>query len=243
MELLDRRKGAATLYAQIEALLKEQIETGEVAKGDILPSEKQLMEHFQVSRMTVRQAMSNLSNLGYISCARGIGTIVTFEKINERIQHVISFSQELQQHGYEMKTSFARMEIVKASRTVAAALGIEPDETVYSLTRVRCAHDVPMVFSYTFLKRVREMPLHTEPYEHSLYQFLQNELDVRIAKAMDSFEATIAKREVAERLAIAEGSPVFKRKRVARDQTGEIVEYTVCYYPGDKYQYTVELKA
>jgi len=243
MELLDRRKGAVSLYAQIEALIKDRIESGEYATGDTLPSEKQLMEHFQVSRMTVRQAMANLSNQGYVSCARGIGTIVTFQKINERIQHIVSFSQELMQHGYEMKTSYVHIDIAKANRAVAAALEIQPEAAVYCLMRVRCAQDLPLVFSYTFLKPVRELPLDTAPYEQSLYQYLQNELDVCITSAVDSFEATLARKDVAEKLQITEGSPVFKRKRIARDQTGEIVEYTVCYYPGDKYQYTVELNA
>lgn len=75
---LDRRKGATPLYGQIAELLKRQIENGEYASGDRFPSEKQLQERFSVSRMTVRQAVGEMSNAQYLKSGRGVGTRVVY---------------------------------------------------------------------------------------------------------------------------------------------------------------------
>ena len=80
--MLNHAKGAAPLYSQLETILREQIESGEYTKGDVFPTEKMLMEQYQVSRVTVRQACAALINDGYIKSSRGIGTVVIYEKID-----------------------------------------------------------------------------------------------------------------------------------------------------------------
>lgn len=62
---MDRNPGAPPLYAQLEQILKQQIECGTYKKGDFLPTEKELMEKYELSRVTVRQAMTNLVQSGY----------------------------------------------------------------------------------------------------------------------------------------------------------------------------------
>lgn len=240
MNMLDRRKGAVALYAQIENILKEQIENGEYAYGDILPSEKQLQDFFSVSRMTIRQAVARLSNAGYLECARGIGTTVTFKKINEKIKNVISFSQEMKQHGIRMHTTYCSIEEVKADRSVAGTLHIPEGETVYCLVRVRSAEREPMVYSFTFLSKALDITLDPEVYKESLYQYLASK-DIYVTNATDTFEAAISKPDIEQKLKLPPLSPVFKRKRIGWDQHHQVIEYTVCYYPGDKYKYTVEL--
>ena len=80
---LNRGKGTVPLYFQIASILREQIENGEFAHGDLLYSEKQLQKIFNVSRITVRQAIGALTNEGYLQCSRGIGTTVIFKKIDD----------------------------------------------------------------------------------------------------------------------------------------------------------------
>lgn len=67
-----------------------------------------LMEEYQVSRVTIRQAMTALSQAGYIMSRRGIGTEVTYEKIDEHMKSVISFTDEMKQHNITMNTLTAR---------------------------------------------------------------------------------------------------------------------------------------
>ena len=95
---MDRNPGAPPLYAQLEQILKQQIECGTYKKGDFLPTEKELMEKYELSRVTVRQAMTNLVQSGYARARRGIGTDVVYEKVADGRCH--------QFHGRNEKASY-----------------------------------------------------------------------------------------------------------------------------------------
>ena len=88
---MDRNPGAPPLYAQLEQILKQQIECGTYKKGDFLPTEKELMEKYELSRVTVRQAMTNLVQSGYARARRGIGTDVVYEKVEAVHKQLYSF--------------------------------------------------------------------------------------------------------------------------------------------------------
>ena len=75
----------------------------------------------------------------------------------------------------------------------------------------------------------------------SLYQFLQTNCNTKVVKGRDTLEAVASTAETSKYLSIPEGVPVFKRVRKAYEENGDIVEYTICYYPGDRYKYSVEL--
>ena len=103
--MLKREKGAPPLYFQLMEELKEQIENEKYKRGDAFLTEKQLQERYQVSRVTVRQAVNELVNAGYLQCARGVGTTVVFNKIDETLKQLKSFSEEMESHGIIIKTS------------------------------------------------------------------------------------------------------------------------------------------
>jgi len=241
-EMLNREKGAAPLYSQIVEIIRGQIENGEFVKGDLFLTERKLQEIYQVSRITVRQAINELVNEGYLQCSRGIGTTVVYgKKIDENLKNLVSFTEEMRLHGKVMNTSYCDMSLIHAGKTVADQLEIEPGDECYCLARVRSVEKEAIVYSITYLKKTREYPLETQYYMESLYQFLQTNCNTKVVKGRDTFEAVAATAEIGKYLSIPEGAPVFKRVRKAYEENGDIVEYTICYYPGDRYKYSVEL--
>lgn len=237
---LDRSKTAVSLYLQISQQLSELIESGKYATGEIIPSEKQLEEKYSVSRMTVRLAIGELVNKGYVERMRGIGTVVTYGKIEENLKRVISFSEEMELHGITMQTGYCQIKIVAASEQVAKNLCVKRSSNVFELTRVRCANSRPLVYSTTYLK-IADLPLNADLYSDSLYKLLNEKFNVSITRASDQLEATLAEGKIAKFLEVSNGFPTFKRTRVAYDQFDKPAEYSVCYYPGDKYRYSVNL--
>nr|MCR5753497.1 GntR family transcriptional regulator [Acetatifactor sp.] len=171
-ETLNYEKGAAPLYAQIEEILKKKIESGEYKKGEIIPGEKELMEQFGVSRVTVRQAMGALANGGYVKSQRGVGTEVIFDKINEHIKGVISFTDEMKLHNITMETTYCTMEKLHANQQIAAQLSVEEGENCYCLTRVRCVDGSPLVYTKTYLVAKADYPTDSTYYKESLYKYL-----------------------------------------------------------------------
>lgn len=238
---LNRNPGAAPLYHQLASILKGKIENGEYAVGDTFPTELQLQEKYRVSRITVRNAVAKLTNEGYLECARGIGTKVVFPKIDEQLKQVMSFSEELAQHNIIMTTKFCEISIVPANEQVAARLNIKKDAPVYKLTRVRCADETPIVYSVTYINGDRNLSTDAEKYTQSLYEYLNREHGILIAKGKETFEAVLSDTANAAMLGIQKGMPLIKRTRRTFDQYDKAIEFTVCYYAGDKYKYSIEL--
>ena len=239
--LLNREKGAPPLYSQVEAILKSEIEHGKYNKGDLFPTETMLMEEYQVSRVTIRQAFAALTQAGYIKSRRGIGTEVTYEKIDEHIKSVISFTDEMKQHNITMATSYCKMEKVFPSTQIAMALQISKTDQCYKLTRVRDVQGKPLVYTITYLKNVVELPMEEKYYMESLYKFLKDTYGLIIEKGKDTLEATLPLKEVQDFLQIKPEMPVFKRVRKTFLTGSEVFEYSICYYPGNRYKYTVDL--
>ncbi|SET75033.1 GntR family transcriptional regulator [Lacrimispora sphenoides] len=239
--MLNHEKGAQPLYSQLETILKKQIEHGEFNKGDIFPTEKMLMEEYNVSRVTIRQALAALTLDRYIKSSRGIGTTVIYEKIDEHLKSVISFTDEMKQHNITMSTSYCTMEKVRPGKKVAMVLGIPETKQCYCLTRVRCVDKIPMVYSVTYLKEIVELPMEKEYYMESLYKYLQETHGIIIVRGQDTLEAVLSTKEIQDFLKVDPQLPLFKRIRKTFLADGEIFEYSDCYYPGNRYKYSVDL--
>lgn len=239
--MLNREKGSPPLYHQLKEVLKQEIEEEKYKKGDTFLTERQLQEKFDVSRVTVRQAVSELVNEGYLQCSRGIGTVVVFNKIDENLKQVISFSEEMARHGITMNTSHCIMSRERAGKNVAENLGIEQDSFCYKLERVRCAQNIPIVYSITWLTNKYRLPIDNHLYKDSLYKLLKEEYGIVIARGKDTFEAVLATPVTGKFLNIEPGQPVFKRTRNTYDQDHDILEYTICFYAGERYKYSIEL--
>lgn len=239
--MLNRDKGALPLYTQLEAILKRRIEHGEYNKGDLFPTEKMLMEQYQISRVTVRQAFASLTQACYIKSSRGIGTEVIYDKIDEHMKGVISFTEEMKQHNIDMQTSYCKMEKIKPSESIAVKLRIPLTETCYCLTRVRCVDNCPLVYTITYLKNIVELPMDNQYYMESLYKYMNEVHNIRIEKGTDTLEAALPSEEVQKFLEIDAQMPIFKRIRQTYLPGDEVFEYSICYYPGNRYKYTVDL--
>lgn len=238
---LDRKPGAVPLYHQLASILKEKIESGEYSAGDAFPTELQLQEKYQVSRITVRNAVAKLTNEGYLECARGIGTKVIFPKIDEQLKQVMSFSEEMAQHNIIMTTKFCEISVVPATEQVASHLNIKKNDPVFKLIRVRCADETPIVYSVTYISGERKLSTDKDKYTKSLYEYLNKEHGIFIAKGKETFEAVLADTVNASMLKVQKGMPLIKRTRRTYDQYDKVIEFTVCYYAGDKYKYSIEL--
>ncbi|MBO7335683.1 MAG: GntR family transcriptional regulator [Lachnospiraceae bacterium] len=241
--MLDHGRGASPLYAQIEEILKNRIENGTYKKGELVPGEKALMDEFGVSRATARQALGGLSQAGYVSSHRGIGTTVVYEQINEHIKSVVSLYEEMKLHGIEAETTFCTVEKTVPPAKVRQELLMKDSEKCYLIKRVRSTGDEPFVYSLTYLNTKEKLSMKPSDYKFSLYRYLETEKGIRIVRGTESFEAVMPDGEVKERLETGD-APVMRRTRKTYVDLGEkekAFEYSICFYPGKRFKYTVEI--
>ncbi|MGN0907453.1 MAG: GntR family transcriptional regulator [Bullifex sp.] len=240
-EVLKKGKGELPLYSQLERILRDRILSGEFSGGDVFPCERELMASYTVSRITVRQALANLTRAGLIEAHPGIGTVVRPEKINEKLTGVKSFSEEMREHGIEMTTGLCTCFMGVPPLEVSSVLGLGNGEKCFILERVRCASSSPVVHSITYIPSAWGLECDPSLYEHSLYEYLRDVKKIVITGARDTFEAVAADAGTAALLHIKQGSPVLKRTRTSFVNDRKTFEYTICLYAADRYKYTVEL--
>src|SRR5713226_4658565 len=95
------RQSPIPMYYQIMNQLREKISAGEYTVDSALPPERELVESYQVSRMTIRQAISELVNEGILVGRRGIGTFVAPPKIEQPLNRLTSFTEDMAQRGMQ----------------------------------------------------------------------------------------------------------------------------------------------
>lgn len=238
---LDNSKGAQPLYIQIKEILFQRISNGIYDTGDTIPTELDFQEEFDVSRITVRQAINELVLEGYLLRRRGKGTVVLKRKIEESLNRVLSFTKEMEEMGITPSTSFAEVNRIQCNAVVASKLGIEIGADVYEIIRIRCADGEPIVYFETYLLGNLKLPLDHEVYYGSMYELIESTNPVKMTKAKEYIGAEIAGKKLAKELKISAGDPILTRTRVGFDQNSRPIEFTTCYYVAENYQYYIEL--
>ncbi|HWI66045.1 MAG TPA: GntR family transcriptional regulator [Symbiobacteriaceae bacterium] len=230
------------LYYQIKARLLEAIENGQLKPGDRVLSERELTTQFGVSRMTARQALTELENQGYLYRVQGKGTFVATPKLEQPLVGLTSFTEDMRRRGLEPAARVLSAVEVVAGRKVARALGVGETASVYRLERLRLAGGEPMALEISHIP-VALAPglLDGGPVEQSLYRVLGERYDVHLIRAMQSLEAVAANAYEAEILHVREGTPLLLLERISRDHLDRPVEFVRSLYRGDRYRFTTEL--
>ncbi|MFB6467343.1 GntR family transcriptional regulator [Cytobacillus sp. Hz8] len=230
------------IYYQLEELIKGLIEKGELKPGDSLPSEREYAEKYQISRMTVRQAFSKLVNDGYLYRLQGKGTFISDRKIEQPLQGLTSFTEDMQKRGMKPGSQLLDFKIIAASLQIASQLNIQENEPVYEIKRIRLADDVPMAFESTYISANLIKGLTIDIVHKSLYSYIEEQLHLRIDHATQIIESSIANQLEAQYLNIKNGAPILLIQRNTFLQDGTPVELVKSSYRADRYKFMIHMK-
>src|ERR1051325_4440127 len=118
------RELAVPLYHQLQAVLKAEIDARKWQPDEQLPNEAKLAERFGVSKITVRQALQELADLGYIRREHGRGTFVARRKFDEGPRELTSFTEEMRRHDLASTSRILAHSVLEADAKVADALRV-----------------------------------------------------------------------------------------------------------------------
>lgn len=229
------------IYYQLEEHIKKLIQDGELTPGDMLPSEREYGERYSISRMTVRQAITNLVNERILYRVKGKGTFVMEQKMEQDLQGLTSFTEDMKARGLKAGVKLLSFNIVSAESKLAEQLNIHEGNLVYEIKRIRLAEDIPMALEILYLSKSKIDGLNEEIIKGSLYQFIEEKLQLKIANAVQVIEAASANDEEAKFLQIDKGSPVLLMERVTALENGENFEVVKSIYRADRYKFMIEL--
>lgn len=231
-----------TLKEKLINIIKKEIEEGVYNINDVLPREIDYQHKYNVSRITVRSAMSELQNLGYIEKIKGKGTFVKRKKISEPLLKIESFTDEMKQKGLIPTIKDANISIIGADKICAEIFNIPINTPVYKLKRIRFINNIPIALFTTYLKTEFTLTLDNKVYNNSLYEYLKSQ-NISINRIKQYISASGARKEMVERLKCREDEPILILKRIGFiDDSESPYEYTIAQYVGSKYEYYFELR-
>lgn len=230
-------------YQQLYDILRRQITSGHWKPGDRLPSESELIDQYEVSRIVVRQAFDMLVNEGWVYRRRGRGTFVTTPTIEQGLTRIISFTEDMQRRGMHAGTKILSARLEPAPDDVAAKLNVAPGTELAVLERLRLADGEPMsIESSHLVHRLCPGILEGNYAATPLHAALMDRYDIRLVRATQAIRAVSADKPVAAQLGIATKSPLFYIERTSFSQYGMPVEFLQLYHRGDRYVLYNELR-
>jgi GntR family transcriptional regulator len=235
------RHSPMPLYYQLAELLREHIRSGKLAPGAQIPPERTLSEQHGISRMTVRQALAYLEREGTLVVRHGLGTFVAAPKLTYDALHLLGFTEEVLRHGGTVVSRVLELGRVAAPPRIAADLRLAEEAAVIRLVRLRLANGAPMLLETTYLSADRCPGLeHEDLAAQSLYAVLEGRYGMRLTRASQSLEATVANDYEAELFGIAAGAPMLLLEGITWDALDQPVEAFKAVYRGDRFTFSFE---
>jgi GntR family transcriptional regulator len=230
------------LHYQLRELLLSMIKSGKYKENDIIPTEMELVELLKISRPTVRQAINDLVNEGYLYRVKAKGTFVARQKMNLQYTQIIeSFDNEIERKGLIPNTKVLELIVEEASPEVADKLGIEVNSKVTKLRRLRFANEEPILVVTTYVPFNVYPELIKFNFENKLLYKAFEEKDLKIKKVTRTFEAIKASAIDAKLLNMKKGDPIHCFETIALSTDDRLIEYSICNYRGDRNKFIVEI--
>ena len=228
------------LYLRVQEQIKAAIAAGNLKPLEALPGERDIAEAFNVSRVTVRKAISGLVEQGLLTQRQGSGTFVAAppQRVEQPLSRLTSFTEDMRLRGLEASVRWLARTVTLASPDEAMRLSLSPSDTVSRLRRLRLANNVPMAIECaTVPTRFLADP---NLVEASLYDVLEanGALPVR---ALQRLRAANLSPEDAALLEVSPGAAALAIDRMSYLESGTPVEFTQSFYRGDAYDFIAEL--
>lgn len=229
------------LYIQIRESLRQEITDKKLLPGHKLPSEDELAVRFGVSRMTVRQGLSDLIEEGVIYRRHGVGTFVSRPHVIRDHNGLTNFFESAKEKGIEASMRVLIADILPARLKVANSLALTEGELALHIKTLRYANCIPVTLHDAYVPYKLFHQLLQEDLESKhLWEFMED-YGYPVRRAVQKLEAREADEELAQLLEVEVGSPILYKERTVYIADGTPVEFTHCYNRGDCYSLTVTL--
>lgn len=230
------------LYNQLKELLRAQIFDGTYSPESRMPSESELGEAFQVSRITVRQALGDLQKEGLIFKIHGKGTFVAKPKAFQNVSTLQGLAESMAQLGYEVINQLHSVKYINADARIAERLHLNEGEIIAEIKRVRLINREPVSLEISYLpKDLGERLQKADLITRDIFLILENDFQLNLGHADLAIDAVLADRELTQALNVEEGSPIMRIERLTHTADGKPIDFEFLFYRGDAFQYRLRI--
>lgn len=227
-------------------IIRCQIEDGKIKPEQPIPSERSLCERYQISRITVRQAIAELIAEGLIYKKQGKGTYVSPKKVCQGLVRFVNFARTVLELGLKPATKVLESRVIPADVQTAKVLEIPVTSQIFKLSLVGLGDDEPLVLYESSFpvslgrKMAREaMKLQKKKVPFSTYD-LYGKVDTFSPRlVVQTLEAIVADERISELLKVKKGFPIFKITSIFQTADRHPLELRTALYRGDRYKFHI----
>lgn len=233
------------LYSQLKNLIIDKIDNGEYYPESKIPSEQELCEIYEISRPTVRQAISELTNSGYLHKEKGKGTFVSKPKSAIDVKSYTGFTDSILDNEVPGERNIVSMETVtnKDYRKLSDIFSISYTQTmdfsqivfVTSLENETYSYNTSYIPLSLFPNIIEDVKNKKQSFD-----ILRGKYPLIPVKAKSSLEVIYTDPNEAQYLRVQPGQPLMKIANIVYSKSGQVVEYVVSKYRADKCKLTFE---
>ena len=234
-----------SLYIFTKNEIEAMIVAEELKAGDRLPSEKELAKKYDVSRMTLREALRALEHEGLLVKRQGLGTFVktTAPRIKSILDVNYGVTDMIRNMGFHPGTKEKNVKQVSADSALVQVFGCPAGSKVIIIERVRTADKRPVVYSLDILPAAILSDLDDlKDLGESVYDFLETRCNVRLSSSTAKLFPAKANRKLAAKLQIKMNSPMFYMEQIDTDLIGKPVLYSREYFVSEYFDFVVYRK-
>jgi DNA-binding GntR family transcriptional regulator len=225
------------LYKKVMQDIKSRIDSDEFNIGDLLPTEKELIEHYSVSRITVRKAINELVKLSLVEKRQGSGSTVIAKTMTSSLSTLKSASEYMEASGADLKYKVVEFKLLDADQDLANKLRIAVGDKVYFIRRFMLMNECPSIYEDTYMAAELFPHLNILSLESSKYQYLENDLGFQIDGALQDFEAILPDKHMCEVLGVAVDKPLIMILSQGKLKDGRVFEYTKSVFVPGTFSY------
>jgi GntR family transcriptional regulator len=231
------------IHVQIRQSIQQKITEGHWLPEARIPTEEELARQYNVSRMTVRQAIQKLVERGFLYRRRGVGTFVSPVRMERDLSRLTSFSEDAAALGFEVRSKVNEIKIAPASGEVAQHLKLGTQDLVIRVERLRRHDDTPVALQTIWVPE-RLCPELTDPgvAGGSVYAYFEQVRNYRLGWGIENIGALAPSDEEKAMLEMPETAALFIVHRTTLLDDGTPVEFSETRYRSDQQAFMITLR-
>ena len=228
------------LYQKIMKNIQDYIKNQGLEHGDVIPTEKALSEKYQVSRVTIRKAISRLIEKEILYSIKGSGTYVAFPKFEHNLFKLQGFTEEMQPYHDSIKNKVIEFRLIKPNEEIQEILNLNKEEKIYNIKRIRKLNGEVLIIENAYIPFELFPDLSVEAMTKSKYGYLKEKGYV-IKKRVEEFIPRLPSEDTMEIFNIKSNTPLLELRAHSILSNDEIFEYSEVLYHPKKYKFKLEL--
>ncbi|QFY44523.1 GntR family transcriptional regulator [Candidatus Methylospira mobilis] len=232
------RDNQASLYEQIATRLREEIAAGNFFPSGRLPSEAELGMRFDVSRITVRQALAKLVKEGLVIRRQGKGSYTSDKPVRHGLDTLRSFHESLVQQGLNASMELIEKERLSVPESLKSLFGADNTQSLF-LKRLHRVDGEPVALGCSYLPVELDLCSWSEIEKNPAYALLASAMECPVARADISIRAQSADRGLAAALNISIGAALLMMVRTSYFVNGRFAEYSTFYIRPERYEFVL----